>query len=78
MQLDPLKIKYANPIQTIRLVVEEEGGRALFGGLPAAVMRAGTIYATRLSIYEPALNRVISFAVFCCFTPFARSFDVLY
>ena len=47
MQLDPMKLKYQNPVQTLRLCVEEEGGRALFGGLPAAVLRAGTIYATR-------------------------------
>ena len=56
--MDPLKVKYTNPVQTIRLVVHEEGAKALFGGLPAAVMRAGTIYATRLSIYEPVLGVV--------------------
>lgn len=61
MQLDPLKLKYTDPVSTIRLLVQEEGFAALFAGLPAGIVRAGTIYAIRLGIYEPALQRVSSF-----------------
>jgi len=58
MQLDPMKAKYTHPVRTIQLVVKEQGPTALFAGLPAGIMRAGTIYATRLGVYENALHAV--------------------
>lgn len=58
MQLDPNKLKYKDPFSTIRLVVKEQGAKGLFAGLPAGIMRAGTIYAVRLGIYEPALQKI--------------------
>ena len=61
MQLDPMKAKYVHPISTLRTIVKEQGARGLFGGLPAGIMRAGTIYGMRLGIYESALQSVSRF-----------------
>lgn len=59
-QLDPFQLRYKGSYHAIKTVLQEEGGGAFYNGLAAGCMRAGTIYACRLGIYETALREVAS------------------
>jgi solute carrier family 25 protein 33/36 len=50
------KMKYTGLIQTFRLVLAEEGSRALYGGLSAHLMRVIPNAAVMYSVYEAALR----------------------
>ncbi|KZT07207.1 mitochondrial carrier [Laetiporus sulphureus 93-53] len=50
------KVKYHGLIQTLRLVIAEEGVRSLYGGLSAHLMRVIPNAAVMYSIYEAALR----------------------
>jgi len=45
-------IKYTGLLQTLRLVIKEEGARSLYGGLSAHLMRVVPNAAVMYSIYE--------------------------
>ncbi|KAG5353591.1 hypothetical protein C0989_005112 [Termitomyces sp. Mn162] len=49
-------IKYTGLIQTLRLVIAEEGARSLYGGLSAHLMRVVPNAAVMYSIYEGILR----------------------
>ncbi|KAG8834355.1 hypothetical protein FRC20_007482 [Serendipita sp. 405] len=49
-------IKYTGLYQTLRLVIKEEGVRALYGGLSAHLLRVIPNAAVMYSIYEAALR----------------------
>ncbi|KAG8834259.1 hypothetical protein FRC17_009268 [Serendipita sp. 399] len=49
-------IKYTGLLQTLRLVVAEEGARALYGGLSAHLLRVIPNAAVMYGIYEAALR----------------------
>ncbi|KAH9971700.1 mitochondrial carrier [Lactifluus volemus] len=50
------KMKYTGLIQTLRLVIAEEGARSLYGGLSAHLMRVVPNAAVMYSIYEGILR----------------------
>ncbi|EMD39341.1 hypothetical protein CERSUDRAFT_112981 [Gelatoporia subvermispora B] len=50
------KVKYTGLAQTLRLVIAEEGTRALYGGLSAHLMRVIPNAAVMYSIYEAILR----------------------
>ncbi|KAL7280297.1 mitochondrial carrier protein RIM2 [Trametes coccinea BRFM310] len=50
------KVKYTGLLQTLRLVIAEEGARALYGGLSAHLMRVIPNAAVMYSIYEAVLR----------------------
>ena len=50
------KVKYTGLLQTLRLVVAEEGVRSLYGGLSAHLMRVIPNAAVMFLIYEAALR----------------------
>ncbi|KAG6871297.1 hypothetical protein C0995_006322 [Termitomyces sp. Mi166 len=49
-------LKYTGLIQTLRLVIAEEGARSLYGGLSAHLMRVVPNAAVMYSIYEGILR----------------------
>lgn len=49
-------VKYSGLLQTLRLVLAEEGARALYGGLSAHLMRVVPNAAVMYSIYEGVLR----------------------
>ncbi|KAH8831278.1 mitochondrial carrier [Flagelloscypha sp. PMI_526] len=49
-------IKYTGLVQTLRLVLQEEGARSLYGGLSAHLMRVIPNAAVMYSIYEAVLR----------------------
>ena len=49
-------IKYTGLLQTLRLVIKEEGGRSLYGGLSAHLMRVVPNAVVMYSIYEGFLR----------------------
>lgn len=57
MQLDAKNVN-KNVFETLRNIYRYEGMSVLMGGLPAGIMRAGTMYAVRLSSYDHTLNIV--------------------
>ena len=50
------KVKYTGLVQTLRLIVAEEGVRSLYGGLSAHLMRVIPNAAVMYSIYEAVLR----------------------
>ncbi|KAH9930241.1 mitochondrial carrier [Fomitopsis serialis] len=50
------KMKYTGLVQTLRLVIAEEGTRSLYGGLSAHLMRVIPNAAVMYSIYEAVLR----------------------
>jgi solute carrier family 25 protein 33/36 len=50
------KLKYTGLVQTLRLVIAEEGARSLYGGLSAHLMRVVPNAAVMYSIYEGVLR----------------------
>ncbi|KAI0832029.1 mitochondrial carrier [Trametes gibbosa] len=50
------KVKYTSLLQTLRLVIAEEGTRSLYGGLSAHLMRVIPNAAVMYSIYEAVLR----------------------
>ncbi|KAI0630654.1 mitochondrial carrier [Trametes polyzona] len=50
------KMKYTGLLQTLRLVIAEEGARSLYGGLSAHLMRVIPNAAVMYSIYEAVLR----------------------
>ncbi|OBZ73714.1 hypothetical protein A0H81_06436 [Grifola frondosa] len=50
------KVKYTGLMQTLRLVIAEEGARSLYGGLSAHLMRVIPNAAVMYSIYEAILR----------------------
>ena len=50
------KVKYTGLVQTLRLVIAEEGARSLYGGLSAHLMRVIPNAAVMFFIYEAALR----------------------
>jgi solute carrier family 25 protein 33/36 len=50
------KLKYTGLVQTLRLVLAEEGARSLYGGLSAHLMRVVPNAAVMFSIYEGVLR----------------------
>ncbi|KAH9893589.1 mitochondrial carrier [Cubamyces lactineus] len=50
------KVKYTGLVQTLRLVIAEEGARSLYGGLSAHLMRVIPNAAVMYSIYEAVLR----------------------
>ncbi|KAI0251418.1 mitochondrial carrier [Lactifluus subvellereus] len=50
------KMKYTGLVQTLRLVIAEEGARSLYGGLSAHLMRVVPNAAVMYSIYEGILR----------------------
>ncbi|KAI9068963.1 mitochondrial carrier [Trametes sanguinea] len=50
------KVKYTGLLQTLRLVIAEEGARLLYGGLSAHLMRVIPNAAVMYSIYEAVLR----------------------
>ena len=58
MQLDTSRQIYKSPLQTMRLLLKQEGVTALWGGLPAGILRCGTMYAVRLGLYDHVLQKV--------------------
>lgn len=50
------KVKYTGLLQTLRLVIAEEGTRSLYGGLSAHLMRVIPNAAVMYSIYEAILR----------------------
>jgi len=50
------KVKYTGLYQTLRLVIAEEGARALYGGLSAHLLRVVPNAAVMYSIYEGILR----------------------
>ena len=50
------KVKYTGLLQTLRLVIAEEGARSLYGGLSAHLMRVIPNAAVMFFIYETALR----------------------
>jgi solute carrier family 25 protein 33/36 len=50
------RLKYTGLVQAFRLVLAEEGARALYGGLSAHLMRVIPNAAVMYSIYEAALR----------------------
>ncbi|KAI0676136.1 mitochondrial carrier [Trametes maxima] len=50
------KVKYTGLLQTLRLVIAEEGARSLYGGLSAHLMRVIPNAAVMYSIYEAVLR----------------------
>ncbi|EPQ56170.1 mitochondrial carrier [Gloeophyllum trabeum ATCC 11539] len=50
------KVKYTGLVQTFRLVLAEEGAKALYGGLSAHLMRVVPNAAVMYSIYEGVLS----------------------
>jgi hypothetical protein len=57
MQLDNTNT-FKTPIHALKHVVENEGIIALWGGLPAGLLRAGLMYSVRLTAYDAMLNKV--------------------
>jgi solute carrier family 25, member 33/36 len=49
-------LKYTGLLQTLRLVIAEEGARSLYGGLSAHLLRVIPNAAVMYSIYEAALR----------------------
>lgn len=49
-------IKYTGLMQTLKLVIAEEGTRSLYGGLSAHLMRVVPNAAVMYTIYEGALK----------------------
>ncbi|ESK84163.1 mitochondrial carrier protein rim2 [Moniliophthora roreri MCA 2997] len=49
-------VKYKGLVQTLRLVIKEEGARALYGGLSAHLMRVVPNAAVMYSIYEGVMR----------------------
>jgi solute carrier family 25 protein 33/36 len=50
------KVKYTGLVQTLRLVIAEEGVRSLYGGLSAHLMRVIPNAAVMYSIYEAVIR----------------------
>ena len=50
------KVKYTGLLQTLRLVIHEEGVGSLYGGLSAHLMRVIPNAAVMFFIYEAALR----------------------
>ena len=50
------KLRYTGLMQTLRLVIAEEGARSLYGGLSAHLMRVVPNAAVMYAIYEGALR----------------------
>jgi solute carrier family 25, member 33/36 len=50
------RLKYTGLVQTLRLVIAEEGARSLYGGLSAHLMRVVPNAAVMYSIYEGVLR----------------------
>ena len=50
------KMKYTGLLQTLRLVIAEEGARSLYGGLSAHLMRVVPNAAVMYSIYEGTIR----------------------
>ncbi|KAH9945755.1 mitochondrial carrier [Amylocystis lapponica] len=50
------KVKYTGLVQTLRLVIAEEGARSLYGGLSAHLMRVIPNAAVMYSIYEAVIR----------------------
>ena len=50
------KVKYTGLLQTLRLVIAEEGAHSLYGGLSAHLMRVIPNAAVMFFIYEAALR----------------------
>ena len=50
------KVKYTGLVQTLRLVIHEEGARSLYGGLSAHLMRVIPNAAVMFFIYEAVLR----------------------
>ena len=50
------KVKYTGLLQTLRLVIAEEGAGSLYGGLSAHLMRVIPNAAVMFFIYEAALR----------------------
>ena len=50
------KVKYTGLVQTLRLVIHEEGARSLYGGLSAHLMRVIPNAAVMFFIYETVLR----------------------
>lgn len=50
------KMKYTGLMQTLRLVIAEEGARSLYGGLSAHLMRVIPNAVVMYSIYEAVLR----------------------
>lgn len=49
-------VKYTGLLQTLRLVIAEEGARSMYGGLSAHLMRVVPNAAVMYSIYEGILR----------------------
>ena len=49
-------MKYTGLLQTLRLVIREEGARSLYGGLSAHLMRVVPNAAVMFAIYEGVLR----------------------
>lgn len=49
-------MKYTGLLQTLRVVIAEEGSRALYGGLSAHLMRVVPNAAAMYAIYEGVLR----------------------
>ena len=50
------KVKYTGLVQTLRLVIREEGAKSLYGGLSAHLMRVIPNAAVMFFIYETVLR----------------------
>lgn len=50
------KLKYTGLLQTLRLVIAEEGAHSLYGGLSAHLMRVVPNAAVMFAIYEGVLR----------------------
>ena len=50
------KVKYTGLVQTLRLVIQEEGAASLYGGLSAHLMRVIPNAAVMFFIYEAVLR----------------------
>jgi solute carrier family 25, member 33/36 len=50
------KMKYTGLVQTLRLVIAEEGARSLYGGLSAHLMRVVPNAAVMFWVYEGILR----------------------
>ena len=50
------KMKYTGLLQTLQLVIREEGARSLYGGLSAHLMRVVPNAAVMYAIYEGVLR----------------------
>jgi hypothetical protein len=59
MQMDTARVMYTSPWQTVRAICKRDGLTALWGGLPAGILRAGTMYATRLASFDIALAKTV-------------------